>query len=139
MYPRRQSQVRVPLQAQEAAAVRLQREADTEHVHAAIEAEQRRTLLILSQFAWLSFGVLEGLIALRILLRLIAANPSAPFAEFIYAVTAPFLWPFMGLTTTPAANGIELEIHSNIAMLVYALASVLVERLIRIIFSRPRV
>jgi hypothetical protein len=38
-----------------------------------------------------------------------------------------------------AAHGVVLEIHSIIALLVYALISVLIERLIWIIFSRPKV
>jgi uncharacterized protein YggT (Ycf19 family) len=127
------------LEQQEATALRRQQDAEAERVHTAIAAEQRRGLLKISQFIWLSFGVLEGLIGLRILLKLIAANPDNPFAKFIYGVTEPFLWPFVGLTSTPAANGIVLEIHSIIALFVYALLSVLVERMIRIIFSRPKV
>jgi hypothetical protein len=99
-------------------------------------AEQRRTLLTLSELIWLAFGVLEGLIGLRILLRLMAANPASPFAHLIYATTQPFLWPFVGLTVTPAAEGVVLEISSIIALFVYALLSVLVQRLIWIMFER---
>jgi len=110
-----------------------------EKVHTLIETEQRQTLIKISQFIWLGFGVLEGLIGLRILLKLIAANPQSPFANLIYEVTKPFLAPFVGLTPTPAANGVVLEIHSIVALFVYALISVLIERLIWIIFSRPRV
>ena len=112
---------------------------EAEKTHTLIEAEQRRTLLKISQFIWLGFGVLEGLIGLRILLKLIAANPRSPFANLIYEVTQPFLAPFVGLTPTPTANGVVLEIHSIVALFVYALLSVLIERLIWIIFSRPRV
>ncbi len=118
-------------------AVRQDKEA--EKVHTLIEAEQRRTLIKISQFIWLGFGVLEGLIGLRILLKLIAANPQSPFANLIYEVTKPFLAPFVGLTPAPAANGVVLEIPSIVALFVYALISVLIERLIWIIFSRPQV
>jgi len=117
----------------------VQQDKEAEKAHTLIEAEQRRTLLKISQFIWLGFGVLEGLIGLRILLKLIAANPQSPFANLIYEVTKPFLAPFVGLTPTPAANGVMLEIHSIVALFVYALLSVLIERLIWIIFSRPRV
>lgn len=126
-------------QQETALAVLRQEEAEASRVQAAIEAEQRRGLLKLTQFVWLGFGVLEGLIGLRILLKLIAANPANPFAQFIYSFTDLFLWPFVGLTRTPAAQGIVLEIHSIIALFVYALLSVLIERMIRIIFSRPKV
>src|SRR5690242_16518250 len=40
------------------------------------------------------FGVIEILIALRILLKLLAANPNAGFAQFIYSVTRPLVAPF---------------------------------------------
>ncbi len=112
---------------------------EAEKAYTMIEIEQRRTLLKISQFIWLGFGVLEGLIGLRILLRLIAANPQSPFAHLIYEVTKPFLAPFVGLTPTPAANGLVLEIYSIIALLVYVLLSILIERLIWILFSRPKV
>jgi len=117
----------------------VRQDKEAEKVHTLIETEQRRTLIKISQFIWLGFGVLEGLIGLRILLKLIAANPQSPFANLIYEVTKPFLAPFVGLTPTPAANGVVLEIHSIIALFVYALISVLIERLIWIIFSRPNV
>lgn len=127
------------LQQEAAIDVLRQEEAEANRVHATVEAEQRRGLLKLTQFVWLGFGVVEGLIGLRILLKLIAANPDNPFAQFIYSITDLFLWPFVGLTRTPAAQGIVLEIHSIIALFVYALLSVLIERMIRIIFSRPKV
>jgi hypothetical protein len=121
------------------AAVRPDRQAEADRAHARIETEQRRALLKISQFIWLGFGILEGLIGVRIVLKLIAANPDSPFARLIYEITAPFLAPFVGLTSTPAANGVVLEIHSIVALFVYALISVLVERLIWIAFSRPTV
>lgn len=104
-----------------------------------VGTESKRLLLKLSQFIWLGFGVLEGLIGLRILLKLIAANPKNPFASFIYQVTQPFLAPFVGLTITPTVEGMVLEVSSIIALFVYALLSMLVARIIWIIFSRSGV
>jgi YggT family protein len=104
-----------------------------------METDQRQVLFKLSQFIWLSFGVLEGLIGLRILLRLMAANPASPFARLVYEITQPFLAPFAGLTATPAANGVVLEVSSIVALFVYALLSVLIERLFWILFSRSSV
>lgn len=101
-----------------------------------VSVEQERFLFKISQFIWLAFGVLEGLIGLRFVLKLIAANPENPFASFIYLITQPFLAPFVGLTPTYTMNGVVLEIYAVVAMIVYALLSILVERLIRIAFSR---
>jgi len=46
---------------------------------------RRLTLLI-----QLAFGILNGLIALRFFLKLIAANPANPFAQLIYSFMGPF-------------------------------------------------
>jgi hypothetical protein len=78
------------------------------------------------------------LIALRILLKLIGANPGSPIAALIYAFTDLFLFPFAGLTPTPAAGGMVLEISSIFAMLIYALVAWAIERIIWVIFYRPR-
>jgi len=127
------------LQREVAIALGRQQLAEAERVRATIAAEQRQLLLKISQFIWLGFGVLEGLIGLRILLKLVAANPNTPFADLIYSVTNVFLWPFNGLTMTPAADGLVLEIPSIIALFFYALVSILIQRLLWIAFSRPRV
>lgn len=92
-----------------------------------------------SEIIWLITWVIEGLIGLRVVLKLIAANPNAPFAEFIYNATSLFLFPFFGLTGTPAANGSILEVPSLIAMIVYALLAWALVRALWIVFEdNPR-
>ena len=90
-----------------------------------------------TQLVWLLLGILEGLLALRLLLKLIAANPNSGIAAFIYALTGLFLIPFNGLTITPSAGGMVLEISTMFAMLVYGLIGWALERLIWVIFYRP--
>jgi hypothetical protein len=102
------------------------------------ERERRIFTFKATQLVWLLFGILEALIALRIGLKLIGANPASPFAVFIYGFTSLFLFPFTGLTGTPAAGGMVLEISSVIAMVVYALIAWALERIIWVIFYRPR-
>jgi len=102
------------------------------------ERERRIFTFKATQFIWLVFGILEALIALRIGLKLIGANPASPIAVFIYGFTSLFLFPFTGLTGTPAAGGMVLEISSMIAMVVYALIAWALERIIWVIFYRPR-
>ena len=87
---------------------------------------------------WLLLGLLEALIAFRIMLKLIAANPANPFAMLVYNFSYLFVFPFMGLTAAPAAGGAVLELSSIIAMLVYALLGWAVERIVWVIFYRPR-
>jgi uncharacterized protein YggT (Ycf19 family) len=100
--------------------------------------ERRVFWLKLTQWIWLGLGIVETLIGLRVVLKLIAANPNSPFAAFIYNVSAVFLSPFTGLVGTPAAGGMVLEISSIIAMLVYALLAWGIERIVLVIFYRPR-
>lgn len=102
------------------------------------ERERRIFTFKATQLVWLLFGILEALIALRIGLKLIGANPDSPIAVFIYGFTSLFLFPFTGLTGTPAAGGMVLEISSVIAMVVYALIAWALERIIWLIFYRPR-
>ena len=95
------------------------------------------TLMRITQFVWLLAGVLETLFAVRIILKLLVANPAAGFAQFITNATAPFLAPFAGLMTNPtASNGSVLEITTLIAMLVYALLAWGIVRLLWIVFER---
>lgn len=101
------------------------------------ERERRIFTFKATQLVWLLFGILETLIALRIGLKLIGANSASPIAVFIYGFTSLFLYPFAGLTQTPAAGGMVLEISSVIAMVVYALIGWALERIIWVIFYRP--
>jgi len=102
------------------------------------EREQRIFAFKATYVVWLLFGMLEALIALRILLKLIGANPDSPIAALIYGFTDLFLFPFAGLTATPAVGGMVLELSSFFAMAIYALIAWAIERTIWVIFYRPR-
>jgi len=78
------------------------------------------------------------LIGLRVVLRLIAANPANPFARLVYSLSGVFVWPFLSLTRAPSANGAVLEISSLIAMFVYALIGWIIVQLVWILIDRPR-
>jgi YGGT family protein len=102
------------------------------------EREQRIFSFKVTQLVWLLFGVLEALIALRIGLKLIGANPESPIVALIYGLTFMFLFPFEGLVASPTVGGMVLEISSMFAMLIYALIAWVVERTVWLIFYRPR-
>ncbi len=97
------------------------------------EAMRRLTGLI-----QLSFGILNGLIFLRFLLKLMAANPNNVFASFIYTITYPFLWVFLGLTRTPSFEGIIIEFYDLIAIAVYAMLGWIIICLMWLMFGRLR-
>jgi hypothetical protein len=101
------------------------------------ERERRIFTFKATQLVWLFLVVLETFLALRFILKLIAANPDSPFAVFIYGFTGLFLLPFAGLTATPQVGGMVLEISTMVAMVVYALVFYLIERVVWLIFYRP--
>jgi hypothetical protein len=102
------------------------------------EREQRILTFKATQLVWLLFGVLEALIALRILLMLIGANPGSPIVALIYGFTSLFLFPFAGLIGSPSAGNMVLELSSLFAMLIYGLIAWAIERTVWLIFYRPR-
>jgi uncharacterized protein YggT (Ycf19 family) len=102
------------------------------------EREQRMYTFKATQVVWLLFGILEAMILLRIALKALGANAASPIAAFIYGFTNLFLWPFTGLTGTPASGGMVLEISSLIAVVVYALIAYALVKIIWVIFYRPR-
>jgi hypothetical protein len=104
-----------------------------------VAGEQRLGLARATQLIWLFFGIVEGLIGLRILLKLIGANADNAFATFIYGAAGLFLAPFFTLTGSPAAGSMVLEIPSILAMLIYAFLGWVIVRMARVIwpmFSR---
>ena len=107
------------------------------HVVRDVAADQRVTISRITQILWLLFGFLEALIGLRVILKLIGANPAAFFAQMIYGITDVFLWPFAGITPDPGVGAFQLEISSIIAMIVYALVAWGLTKLIWVLFYRP--
>ena len=96
------------------------------------------TLRRLTGLIQLAFVILNGLIGIRFLLKLMAANPANPFAQLVYFITSPFLWMFQGITYTPAFQGVEIEFFSLIAIAVYTLICWILVQLIWLLFSRLR-
>ena len=102
------------------------------------DRERRIFTFKATQVIWLLLSIFEALLALRFVLKLIGANPASPFAAALYGFTGLFLYPFAGLIGTPAAGGMVMEISTLIAMVVYGLIAWAVERIIFVIFYRPR-
>ncbi len=115
----------------------------TEHEH--IESvtydpyENRRLAAYrLSQFVYWVFGLVEGLIAIRLILKALGANPSAGFSQFIYSISTPLVGPFIGLFSNPTYQNSILELSSIVALIVYALVAWLIAKLIWIMLGETR-
>lgn len=88
------------------------------------------------ELVYLLFGVINGMLLIRIVLKVLGANPLAGFTNFVYGVTDVFLAPFRNLLPTVGGNQSQLEMSVVVAILVYALIGWVIARLIAIMFSR---
>jgi len=91
-----------------------------------------------STLIWLVLYVVEILIALHIMLKLMEANLNSPIVILVHELASVLLIPFAGLIDSTTLGGKVLETSSIFAMGVYALAAVAIERLVWLIFYRPR-
>jgi len=114
----------------------------TDHTQTSITdpyAGRRATSMKLSRGIYLIFGLIEALLAIRFVLKALGANADAGFAQLIYGVTSPLVAPFVGLFGTPqAANGAVLEVHTLIALVIYALVAWLLVRGAWLLFGERR-
>ena len=99
---------------------------------------RRSTADWLSGMLSLIIGVIAILIAIRVVLKLLAANTESGFTRFIYNVTGPLVGPFQNIFGTPAAgNGATFEISSILAIAIYLLAGWLLIKLVHLVIDRP--
>lgn len=76
-----------------------------------------------TQIVWYALGLLEALLAFRFVLQALNANPAAGFAAFIYAISAPFVAPFVAVFRSLRVATSTVEWSTLLAMLVYWLAA----------------
>ena len=102
-------------------------------------AGRRATSIKVTRAIYLIFGVIEVLLLIRFVLKALGANAEAGFAQLIYGMTAPLVAPFAGLFGTPqAAGGATLELHTLIALVIYALVAWLLARAAWLVFGEGR-
>jgi hypothetical protein len=102
-------------------------------------AGRRETSMKITRAIYLMFGLIEALLAIRFVLKALGANAEAGFAQLLYGVTGPLVAPFGGLFGTPqAASGAVLEVHTLIALVIYALVTWLLVRGASLAFGEGR-
>ncbi len=94
-----------------------------------------------ASIVYLLAGLLEAVLAFRLLFKLLGANPASGFVNFIYDLTEPLVSPFYGIFGQATTSGVEtaavFEPATIIAMLVYGLVAWLIVRLISAAAGRP--
>jgi YGGT family len=88
------------------------------------------------QLVYLVFGLIDGLLIIRLILKLLGANPHAAFAAWAYNVTDFFNAPFHNLLPTIGTEQSQLEMSVVIAILVYALIAWALARFVTIVFYK---
>jgi hypothetical protein len=85
---------------------------------------------------YLVFGIVEGLLLVRLLLKVLGTNPEAPFSSFMYGLTDFFLAPFKGMLPAYVSGKTIFEPSVLIAILVYALIAWVLAKIVEIVYSR---
>lgn len=98
---------------------------------------QRHGLARLSQFIDYAFMLLYTILAVRLILVFVHARTDAGFTGFIDAITNPFYAPFRGIVPSQdLEGGFTLATPLLIALVVYALLHLIINRLLRTIVYR---
>jgi uncharacterized protein YggT (Ycf19 family) len=83
----------------------------------------------------LIFGILQGLIILRIVLLLLVANRDNGIVQAILNVTGPFVSPFrdmFSLTHVESSNGSVLDVGAIVALIAWTIIEALVLAILRL-------
>jgi hypothetical protein len=82
-------------------------------------------------------GLLEVLLAFRLVFKLAGASLASPFVSMIYGITKIFIMPFEGIFRRGFAQGVEttsvFEPSTIVAMIVYAVLVWGIVKLVRIL------
>jgi uncharacterized protein YggT (Ycf19 family) len=84
---------------------------------------------VIRRFVILLFGILQGLLILRVILLLLIANPGNDIVALILGVTDPFVEPFRGmfqLERVTADSGSTLDIAAIVALIGWTLVEALI-------------
>ena len=81
------------------------------------------------------FGILEVLLALRVILLALGANSGNQIVDTIYNLSEPFVAPFVGIFSinhvTPNGSNV-IDVAALVAIVGYALLAVLIDSILRI-------
>jgi predicted ferric reductase len=87
------------------------------------------------QVVWYSLYIIEGLLAIRFLLKLLSANPEATFTTLMYTLSSIFVWPFVAVFSNSVLASSIFEWTTLLAMVVYWLLATAIIKLF--VMSKP--
>lgn len=83
--------------------------------------EKKKTLFRTYQIIWYLLAVIEILLAFRMVLKALGANPLSGFTNLVYTLSNPLALPFSGILQVSASGTSVLEWSTIIAAIVYAI------------------
>lgn len=115
----------------------MRQKAVDEVVNTEGEVERGRLVARVSQIVDYIFYLIYGLLGIRLMLALFAANNSAGFVQMIRDITDPFYAPFKGIVRSVSVEGgFTLALPIVVALIVYILAHLAINGLLRIFVHR---
>ena len=85
-----------------------------------------------------AFGILQALLILRIVLLLLVANPGNGLVDAIFAITQPFVDPFIGMFSLDrvTSGASVLDVAAIVALIAWTLVEALILAGLRIFQPR---
>jgi uncharacterized protein YggT (Ycf19 family) len=118
-------------------AADMRQRATSEVVTTAAEVDRGRFFARVSQIVDYVFFVIYGLLAIRLMLALFAANNEAGFVQLVKSVTDPLYAPFRGIVPSLSIEGgFTLVLPIIVAIVVYLLLHLAINGLLRIFVHR---
>ena len=87
----------------------------------------------ISQIVYAVIGIIQFMLALRLVLVLLGANPAAEFVAWVYSVTGRLAAPFLGAFPALNLGGFVIELSIIFAMIGYAIIGWLIMRVISLV------
>lgn len=94
---------------------------------------------VLTQAAYLVFAIVEGLLAIRFVLRLMGASPFNDLVAWVYNTTSLLVLPFQSAFPSQVSDGAVFEVSTLLAMVGYLILFYLVVAIFRMFVQEERV
>ncbi len=85
--------------------------------------KKKKAIFRYYQAVWYVLGIIEAVLLFRFFFKLIGADPASPIVSLIYALSAPFAIPFLGVTSTTGVNNNVFEFSTLIACVFYLIVA----------------
>lgn len=95
--------------------------------------KKKKTIFRTYQVIWYILGVIEIILAFRVVLKMLGADINSSFVSLVYMITNPLALPFSGVFGISYNQGAVLEWSTFVAMIVYALIAYALVQLMQLI------